>query len=166
MQLELKHLAPYLPYSLKWMFGNTLYYTAWMSTKNISVINPKGYGELEKFRYKNIPKDLKPILRPLSDLTEEIEHNGETFVPGLMLVDPDKKEWDKMKCEFYNSFPKIPTHNKWIQVYHSDLGQVISINPKNVSHLPYNVFYRLFEWHFDVFGLIEAGAAIDKNTLG
>ena len=24
---------------------------------------------------------------------------------------------------------------------------------------------KLFEWHFDVFGLIDAGLAIDINTL-
>lgn len=29
----------------------------------------------------------------------------------------------------------------------------------------YDMFKKLFEWHFDIFGLIEAGLAIDINEL-
>jgi hypothetical protein len=29
----------------------------------------------------------------------------------------------------------------------------------------YEDIVKLFEWHFDVFGLIDAGLAIDINTL-
>ncbi len=29
----------------------------------------------------------------------------------------------------------------------------------------YKVVKKLFEWHFDIFGLIPAGLAIDINTL-
>ena len=28
-----------------------------------------------------------------------------------------------------------------------------------------NIYEKLFEWHFDVFNLIEAGIAIDVNTV-
>ena len=133
-RLDLTKLAPYLPYSLKWMFGNTLYYTAWMSTKNISVINPKGYGELEKFRYKNIPKDLKPILRPLSDL--------------LTLFDSGNYEmWQEEWIEHLFDFQD-------------------KVNEVNLEAMPYDLMECCFVNHIDVFGLIEAGLAIDKNTLG
>ena len=30
---------------------------------------------------------------------------------------------------------------------------------------PLNIINKLFEWHFDVFGLLENNLAIDKNTL-
>ena len=30
---------------------------------------------------------------------------------------------------------------------------------------PKNDYEKLFEWHFDIFGLIEKGLAIDINTL-
>ena len=34
-----------------------------------------------------------------------------------------------------------------------------------VLYLPYNIVSKLFENHFDVFGLIEKGLAIDINTI-
>lgn len=79
----------------------------------------------------------KIILRPLSDLTKEITVNGETFVPLVTL---------------YNS-----------DYYRKGMNEVIS----NVMHLKNQIFWysRLFEWHFDVFGLIKKGLAIDINTL-
>jgi hypothetical protein len=66
-QLTLEHLAPYLPYGLK-------------------ILN--GWGDIKKLNYSYLDDEnngfinhVKPILRPLSDLTEEIEHNGVKFVP-------------------------------------------------------------------------------------
>jgi hypothetical protein len=71
--LELKHLAPYLPYGLK---GNY----------EVSEVVPSAKFELRKkeLRTDNIDFFLsyaKPILRPLSDLTKEIEVNGKKFIP-------------------------------------------------------------------------------------
>ena len=44
---------------------------------------------VEGFNYDdNVKTDkLKPILHPLSDLTKEIEHNGERFIPVLRLLE-------------------------------------------------------------------------------
>lgn len=108
-------------------------------------------------------EDVKPLLRPLSDLTKEIEHNGEKFVAGLMLVDPDKKDWGKMVCEYYRPFRGMET--EYIRVVHEELGEIIAINPKNAGHLPYNIFKHLLALHFDVFGLIPQGLAIDLNSI-
>lgn len=84
MQLELKHLAPYLPYGLKGKMveGDSIY----------DVISIDIYGNLDilsenKFDNDNIGiEGLKPILRPLSDLTREIEHNKENVVPIIDLL--------------------------------------------------------------------------------
>lgn len=165
-KLKLEHLAPYLPYELK------LFYTHTKKIGQISNIYSIGEG----FDNEDIKISIdfsegehiwmyKPILRPLSDITKEIIHNEERFVPGLKLVDPEKTEWSRMICEFYNPFARIPTHSKYIRVMHDKLGEIISINPSNISHLPYHTFKNLLEWHFDVFGLIEKGLAIDINTL-
>lgn len=62
MKLELKHIAPYLPYGLKYVHKNII----WDLTHLDSTTKNREY---------------KPILRPLSDLTKEIEVNGEKFVP-------------------------------------------------------------------------------------
>jgi len=77
---------------------------------------------------------LKPIFRPLSDLTKEIEHNGVKFIPAQKLGE---------------SGFVFPGHT-WVHM---------------VLELPYWVIEKLIEWHFDVFGLIEKGLAIDINTI-
>lgn len=76
---------------------------------------------------------IKLILRPLSDLTKEITHNGETFVPyeKLNLCYSDV-------CNFLNE-------DLWI-------GQ----------WWDYEKVCKLLEWHFDTFGLIENNLAIPK----
>ena len=38
-------------------------------------------------------------------------------------------------------------------------------NSELIFKQKYWIAQKLFEWHFDVFGLIEAGLAIDINTL-
>jgi len=159
MQLELKHLAPYVQYGLKMTVVDKSFYGYDVMT----LCDKGGLSNISISSVIDEPQDFKPMLRPLYDLTKEIEHNGEKFVPGLKLVDPENTEWDKMVCEEYNAFPKIPDHKKWIQVTHKELGQVISINPYNIEHLPYSIFKVLFEWHFDVFGLIDAGIATERE---
>jgi hypothetical protein len=82
----------------------------------------------------------KPILHPLSDLTKEIEVDGKKFVPSSLLYQADK----------------IRTGCTW---------NYYAINNENVKLLNYEIIEKLFEWHFDVFNLIENGLAIDVNTL-
>ncbi|PHR23622.1 MAG: hypothetical protein COA36_16885 [Desulfotalea sp.] len=120
MELELKHLAPYLPYGLR--------------IKNKTTTMPlSGYylDELEDPQF-GFDDTYKPILRPL-DLTKEIEVNGEKFVP----------------IDYLNN-------NGWLL----DEFDLIRYN-----QLDYGVVTKLVEWHFDVFGLIPQGLAIDINTL-
>ena len=98
MKLELKHIAPYLPYGVHLMnsYGN------WHNTtlhKSIGV-----YEMLE----------MKPILRPLSDLNDE---EGEINTP------------------------------------------------ESLQECCYSYVNILISEHYDVFGLIDKGLAIDKNTL-
>jgi hypothetical protein len=109
----------------------------------------------------------KPILRPLSDLTKEIEVNGERFVPIIKIVDPDNdhNDWIKMKVEIYNPFPKMDMHHKYYRVIHNELGDIISINPKNITALSFFMVDKLLEWHFDIFNLIPNNLALDINTL-
>ena len=77
MKLELKHLAPYLPYGLKIQGKGgrveTLGIEVGMTAKTINCAAILYYG-------------YKPILRPLTDLTKEIEHNGERFTPKDILT--------------------------------------------------------------------------------
>ena len=120
--LELKHLAPYLPYEVKM----------------------QEYYEDSQFTLKSsnidycLEKKCRIYLRPPSDLTKVIEHNGEMFVPNQRL-----DEW---------------------------FGQTLNVNESYhlvspITHEPYVLIRQLFEWHFDVFRLIDKGLAIDINTL-
>ena len=116
MKLELKHLAPYLPYGLKILskYKNDVEGIVYlMGIENIETI---------------ITHDSrKPILRPLSDLTIEF------------------------KDDFRFTERAITIHkyglNHWLK------------------GLRFDIVEFLFENHFDVFGLIEKGLAIDINTL-
>jgi hypothetical protein len=80
MKLEIKHLAPYLPYNLKFKeinYGGTYLLCGIIEDELWFKDN---YGD----NFNSIISDesMKPILRPLSDLTKEIEVNGERFVPN------------------------------------------------------------------------------------
>lgn len=120
MQLELKHISPYLPYGLKGVYNKTPFdgkYT-------------KGLMTLSFDEFKYFLGNCKPLLRPLSDLTKEIEHNGEKFVPSEKLLDSSMLQYTD-----------------------------------DIRMLRHGDVEKLHEWHFDVFGLIENGLAIDINTL-
>ena len=80
------------------------------------------------------------ILHPLSDLTKEIEHNGEKFVPIRWF---EKEGW------FGNDLLRGMVKNNYI----------------NIETLPHCIVKKLIEWHFDVFGLIPAGLAIPKDSI-
>lgn len=139
--LELKHLAPYLPYRLKGIAQYENY------TGEIEEIISLRVGEIET-NFDSITYDsFKPILRPLSDFIEEIECNGQKFIPVEILFSVENDELQDFK-----DFGKIPEY--W--------QDAVKIKPKWYDY--YQVEF-LFEWHFDVFGLIEKGLAIDINTL-
>ena len=161
MNLELKHLAPYLPYELK-MTANGFIGTL-QTICNDSTMN-SGYriqvSCSDWWENNNLTgKIYKPILRQLSDLTQEIEVNGDKFMPCKKLekelllegqlrfgVDPD------------NEFVGFCIDNNCILPIHDGDGEIL-------PECSWGMIEKLFEWHFDVFGLIQNGLAIDINTL-
>ena len=82
-----------------------------------------------------------PILHPLSDLTKEIEHKGERFVP----------------IERIKAIRNIVTTNS---SFISDFKQ--AVRDRTISA---DLWLMLISWHFNIAGLIEEGEAIDVNTL-
>lgn len=125
MKLELKHLAGYLPYGLKLhdIYVNTTYKT---------LMN----CEMLDYLINSDNECVKPILKPLSDLTKEIEVNGEKFVPINNLIG-------------YGIIKH--SNNHFIEL---DFYKIV-----------YNDMIKLLEWHFDIYNLIENNLAIDKNTI-
>ena len=183
MKLEIKHLSCYLPYGLKYHLPlDSERFDSIMEDEPFIMALPfmdetektKHFNKYQKmYLFQENPQimwddnkiflgqmisslgfeeddvyldEVKPILRPLSDLTKEIEVNGERFVP----------------IEWLNKNKSV----KLIKVINTQ-GDIEVFNGKtsNWRFFEYCVIEKLFEWHFDVFGLIEAGLAIDINTL-
>lgn len=144
MKLESKHLAPYLPYGLNMVCNSEI--AELYGLKRIGVLlNSEGVvitnrGEWDLFH-------ALPILRPLSDLTKEIEINGERFLPKEKLI--EIREYNHDEDEWLED--AISGGHAWIMA--------------DTLNLTYRTIQKLFEWHFDVFGLIENNLAIDVNTL-
>ena len=116
MKLELKHLAPYLPYGLK---IKTKHGFDTMETLNGWLVN--GDHE-ESYCYEDHPNEtleFKPILRPLSDVV-------------------------KMNKSLYESY---------------------LMSGCEIDRMPYLSILACLENHYDIFGLIDAGLAIDINTI-
>tara|TARA_B110000967_G_scaffold207945_1_gene258606 strand:- start:1616 stop:1966 length:351 start_codon:yes stop_codon:yes gene_type:complete len=116
MKLELKHLAPYLPYALK-IQGITHGEIAELSCCTETSVNIT----TRSFQYGMWADifDIKPILRPLSDLV-------------------------KMNKSLYESY---------------------LMSGCEIDRMPYLSILACLENHYDIFGLIDAGLAININTL-
>lgn len=128
-KLIIENLAPYLPYKLQ------IRYFSKNRTMNCSQGSSTNWISLRAV-IQRFDENCKPILRPLSDLTKEIEVNGEKFIP----------------CEKFGLVPN--EHN---QKY---------LERKLIfEYITFREMQLLISWHFDVFGLIEKGLAIDINTL-
>lgn len=143
MKLEIKHLAAYLPYGLHFLMESEPN----SKEPNIDELKSIDAGiNIINFGLGNAKfiTEIKPLLRSLSDLTKEIEVNGERFVPidylWFSVIGTDADSFNK--DDFYEN---------------CELGAI--------EFLPFKVIPLLFEWHFDCFGLIEAGLAIDLNTI-
>lgn len=152
--MKLEHLAPYLPYGLK---SYTLY-DGHVLVRDITVNNVMAFvdGDINS----------KPILRPLSDLTKEIEHNGEKFVPMKKLKTGGTNGNSVYTAEDWNGTNYVCFDNENHELRFSQkTGFDRRYNCESRQIYAYDLFQKLFEWHFDVFGLIEKGEAIDINTL-
>lgn len=86
----------------------------------------------------------RPILRPLSDITKEFEVGDEIFVPfhAIKYLHPNTPNWN---------------------IYWRD-WVIEKSHPLVDTHIEYCIMQLLFKYHFDVFGLIDKGLAIDINT--
>lgn len=138
-------------------------------------------------------KDIKPILRPLSDMIEEeetvlaklcfdreddfiITYRGMGYSIGN-ISEPDIHS--SVRCIKIETFCEHPMINNWIpaallQIDYTDFNQPIIIGRfeeqgkilrDDMIKDPFELTRYLLSKSFDLFGLIEAGLAIDKTTL-
>ena len=164
-KLELKHIAPYLPYGLKWEFeggdlphevvGLDITYTG------VSLLSPDNESTCCTLI------DGKPILRPMSDVVKDIggvvpaKELGKLVIsvqkPNNLLVDSNgvPKIDYKIITKPFGEVLKVTNCDSWL-IY-------LSFDEPLRCH--YYIIEYLLKHHFDVFGLIEEGLAIDINTI-
>ena len=166
-KLELKHIAPYLPYGLKWEFeGGDLPYEVVgldITYTGVSLLSPDNESTCCTLI------DGKPILRPLMDLCKPLP-NGEIPAIELAKLNLKHKSVNRrllvdsegnpiFECRIitkpFGGVLKVTNFDSWI-VYASFT---------RMDNLAYFQIDYLLKYHFDVFGLIEKGLAIDKNTI-
>lgn len=147
-ELTLLHIAKRLPFGL--MFRSSKHQFKYQEFELLKMnglsIDDNGGLNIEFLHendlvFSNSMNPVKPIFRPLSDLTKEIIQGGETFVPAdkLQVID-----WGDITLQ--SSIFREPN----------------SIIIEDVS---WKIYQKLLEWHFDVEGLIEKGLAISVNSL-
>lgn len=168
MKLELKHLAPYLPYGLKgWAYSEIRF-------NNLSYIDVGEFslsiGNVSDMLDQSLFCGCKPILRPLSDLTKEIEVNGERFIPILDLAKLHQSDFRSMNPYSTNHCHACTNgslHRFGYNINKKSFFLYFDGEEDGFCGLSNQIemFQKLFEWHFDVFGLIKENLAIDINTL-
>jgi len=166
MELELKHFKHYLGHNV-------------MVRKMSDNDSPISDGVMQGLSTNGVylSEDITPWafnkcllhLRPFSQLVEEIEHNGENFIPLVELArlfyvsnsDYKTTHFDKPR-ETFNHNPESYTVNCCVEndsfryMYYSVNRDVYSNN--------YNVVNKFKEWGFDIEGLLEQGKAIEKTN--
>lgn len=151
MKLEIKHIAPYLPYRinpLKIVYGDGVCTLEGISGGyNLEL----RHGQLVSSNI-NI-ESVKPILKPMSQVSELFKY----FIDVM----PFGQEY-KSRLFFEEKKHTEKTDLFWIK---SSVAMELMINKSSPLTSPYLAVEVMIKNHFDVFGLINAGLAIDINTL-
>lgn len=138
MKLELKHLLAYSPYGLKAVKALTRIEITAVILETEQIYHTSYLGS--KLRVISNIEDIKPILRPLSDLYKE---------DLVYLINHHSTDWFS------------DTNNESLV---NDC-----LEKENLHHyiefLPFGLVTWFVENHYDIFGLIEKQLAININTL-
>ena len=140
MKLELKHIKHYLDHDILYSIdGET------------GILKPYHLG----MHLKTIERgqNFKLHLRPMSDLVKKIEVDGKKFVPIIELA---KIKWESKNWRLSSSGLYVVENGIMTFEY---TNNTFFINDIACTY-QLNLFEKLFEWHFDVFGLIDQGLAL------
>jgi hypothetical protein len=137
--LKLEQIAPYLPYGLKLFWKGS--HPSNQNEKQISTLNP-GSGDFNKIpdvlRGFNKHATVKLVLRPMSELTNDELRTAMWSIGHSSHIDWTTTEREAVISRYGRKY--------WIK------------------DIPYAVMEYLFKNHYDVFGLIDAGIAVDINS--
>lgn len=143
MKLELKHLR----------LGDEVYGASgfWVITslrKNFKggeeYVTIENSVTLQALSLEDFQSEYSVVKRPLSDLSKEIEINGENFIPITELLKLSNFNTDTMSMD-------------------DQLGYIDTY--KHIELISFLDAEKLKEWNFDVYDLIGNKLAIDINTI-
>ena len=169
-ELELKHLAPYLPYGLMVLNIQADKLVRLSSISSLGFLNEKDY----QFGVVPFGVDaIKPILRHLSSMTKKEAYDILCLIVGIEDIGFEQSDLDYISLNYEYDMLKIKGEFPFDDYV---CGTEYTINISNdgiacfdtgsngiyISHSAYNY---LFSKHFDVFGLIDEGLAIEKNNF-
>jgi len=140
MKLEPKHLAPYLPYKLKLILKKDWHNENW---NDYDVVEMMQITLSDKWFYIGANKDKNTFVS-----SEQFQ-----FKPILHPLS------DLLKDEYsfiYENETDYDTIKDCVYMDHESF---------RMSKFSFEFWEDLFRYHFDVFGLIDDGLAIDINTL-
>lgn len=153
--LNLELVSPFFPHKVKAQF------------RDGEILEIERIASFDKWN------NIKLILRPLSDLINEIEIDGKKFIPIVKLMDlsvnMNWSETDHMIsesgcqewwCRWKDSHVSIFGYNKESQYFYNLLN-----DEHQKVYNQKELFNHLYKWHFDVDGLIDKGIAIDINKI-
>ena len=136
MKLELKHLAPYLPYGLTWFCLDE---------------DSREIEHLPTVKIYDLEKQIIEIGGMDIDLSDLPYPDGLTIKPILRPL-----------CDFYENIDGVSFSNMITHGYHNTFWYDKNFN---INGLMYRDLKLLLSKHADVFGLIKKGLAIDINTI-
>lgn len=135
MELKLKYLAGYLPYKLKILTNSVI-------REMVCELSSIETGS-KRTSITNVINGIghKPILHPLSDIAKYCKDLG--FVPIRKFYD----------MRHVSDFELIAWEKELIK------------DIKNDKEFKLSDFKKLYEWHFDIYGLIEKDLAISIHDV-
>lgn len=162
-ELTLTDIAGYLPYGLK---VQEAYQDIW-TIRQLGNIDPcrdgdvglvSSAGNYEQYTYI---ADIRPILRPMSDLYREItdkDYNGrKPFVPLVELA--------KARHPNFNQYILYPTEQLVFFSMHSNVGDYTECYDYYEDRISIAELDLLHQLKFDHRGLIDAGLAVSVHDL-
>lgn len=140
MELQLKHLCPYLPYELKFEYNLKRLTDNFPDENRVKLLTVHSMTICLLFG--------KPILRPLSDLIKEIEIKGKIFIPLVYLA-----AMSSYTLNLKDTF-------QFERLYKAIINDITVTKGIGLNRVE-----KLLEWNFDIYSLISQGLAIDYNTI-
>lgn len=173
MELELKHLAPYLPYGLK--FEHVEYDYSDKVNHNITKMESLSadlitfedcsdyYFDADNFDGYN--PTVVPLLLPTSSLYTEMEDGKVPIVELFKMLCTEDDPYESFHIRLMSDCLEI-RYNQAL-FYFEEGAFRYTINDKLDVFIPnqLDLLTYLFEHHFDVFGLIDKGLALDKTKI-